>query len=127
MAAHPDLESEQAYIDHAYQRLDAMRATASATLRDAFSQNAGGTFQVRTERDVIVRTTLSRLDQLQIGSEPLVFGRIDRAPVEGEAPGESFHIGRLAVSDDDQEPLVVDWRAPAPRPLCPPPGGEPPG
>ena len=44
MAPHPDLDSEQAYIEHAYDRLDAMRASASATLRDAFSQNAGGTF-----------------------------------------------------------------------------------
>src|SRR5947209_20318597 len=127
MAAHPDLESEQAHIEHAYSRLDAMRASASATLRDAFSQTAGGTFQARTERDVIVRTTLSRLDQLQIGTEPLVFGRIDRAAAEGEGLGESFHIGRLAVSDDDQEPLVVDWRAPVAEPFYRATGMEPMG
>src|SRR5439155_5940092 len=117
MAPHPDLDSEQAYIEHAYDRLDAMRASASATLRDAFSQSAGGTFQARTERDVIVRTALSRLDQLEIGTEPLVFGRIDRTPVDGETASEAFHIGRLAVSDTDQEPLVVDWRAPVAEPF----------
>jgi DNA helicase IV len=127
MAAHPDLDSEQAYIEHAYNRLDAMRASASATLRDAFSQTAGGTFQARTERDVIVRTTLSRLDQLQIGTEPLVFGRIDRAAADGEGLAEAFHIGRLAVSDDDQEPLVVDWRAPVAEPFYRATGMEPMG
>ncbi len=33
----------------------------------------------------------------------------DTAGDDGE---ESFHIGRLAVSDAEHEPLVVDWRAP---------------
>src|SRR4051795_13192845 len=97
MPAHPDLASEQAYIDHAYLRLAAMRAVAAATLQDAFSQSGSGTFQARTERDVIVRTTLSRLDQLEIGSEPLVFGRIDRTEgddqgVDGDSRVETFHI-----------------------------------
>ena len=68
MPAHPDLASEQAYIDHAYLRLDQMRAVAAATLKDAFSQSGSGTFQARTERDVIVRTTLSRLEQLEIAA-----------------------------------------------------------
>src|SRR3954447_8725569 len=115
MASHPDLEAEQAHIDHAYRRLDAMRATAEAMLRDAFAQGAG-TMQSLTERDVMVRTTLNRLEQLQLGREALIFGRIDRASEDGW-PGEAFHIGRLAVSDDDQDPLVVDWRAPVAEPF----------
>src|SRR5207249_7218717 len=77
--------------------------------------------QARTERDAIVRTTPSRLEQLESGREPLVFGRIDQAPQDHDVPadgkGEAFHIGRLAVSDDDQEPLVVDWRAPVAEPF----------
>ena len=115
MAAHPDLEAEQAHIDHAYRRLDAMRANAESMLREAFAQ-AGGTFQAITERDVIVRTSLNRLEQLQLGREALVFGRIDQAAIDGHGP-EAFHIGRLAVSDEDQEPLVVDWRAPVAEPF----------
>src|SRR4051812_34298648 len=115
MASHPNLEAEQAHIDHAYRRLDAMRATAESMLRDAFAQGAG-TMQSLTERDVIVRTSLGRLEQLQIGRESLVFGRIDRAEADGVGP-EAFHIGRLAVSDEDQDPLVVDWRAPVAEPF----------
>src|SRR4051794_22822334 len=127
MSTHPDLAAEQAYIDHAYRRLDAMRAAAAATLKDAFSQSGTGTFQARTERDVIVRTTLSRLDQLEIGREPLVFGRIDRTVDGDDRTSESFHIGRLAISDDDQEPLVIDWRAPVAEPFYRATGREPMG
>src|SRR3954469_10972247 len=115
MASHPDLEAEQAHIDHAYRRLDSMRATAEAMLRDAFAQGSG-TMQSLTERDVIVRTSLGRLEQLQIGRESLVFGRIDRAEADGVGP-EAFHIGRLAVNDEQQDPLVVDWRAPVAEPF----------
>src|SRR6202790_3931122 len=113
--SHPDVVAEHAHVDHAYDRLEAMRAAAAEMLRAAFGER-GGTFQAVTERDIRVRTSLNRLDQLQLGRESLVFGRIDRtAPSGGE--DEAFHIGRLAVSDEDQEPLVVDWRAPVAEPF----------
>ena len=113
---HPEREAEQAYVDHAYGRLQAMRDDALSMLGDAFAQRGRGTPQSITERDVSVRTSLARIGQLEIGDEPLVFGRIDTAGGFDAAP-ESFHIGRLAVSDDDQEPLVVDWRAPVAEPF----------
>src|SRR5579884_1930348 len=151
---HPDLAAEQAHVDHAYERLAAMRANALAMLRAAFSER-GGTFQATTERDIRVRTSLNRLEQLQIGRESLVFGRIDRlassdgrgpetgrtveaasataddrpAGVGGDTEGvtEAFHIGRLAVADEDQEPLVVDWRAPVAEPYYRATGAQPMG
>ncbi|HVE47140.1 MAG TPA: AAA family ATPase [Acidimicrobiales bacterium] len=110
MSSHPDLPSEQAHIDRAYERVAALRASASDLL-DAIFLQRGGTPQSVAERDVLVRTTLHRLEQLELGSESLCFGRIDRAD------GEAFHIGRLAVSSEDQEPLVVDWRAPVAEPF----------
>ena len=114
--AHPDLQAEQAFIDHAYDRLEAMRAAASTMLYDAFS-SGGGTPQAVTERDVSVRTSLARLEHLQLGDESLVFGRIDTTAGPDGPRGEAFHIGRLAVSDADQEALVVDWRAPVAEPF----------
>src|SRR5215218_2164552 len=85
---------------------------AAAERRDAvLALGAGGTHQARNERDIVVRSSLQRMEQLELGREALCFGRIDRLPRDGE-PGESFHIGRLGVYDDNQEPLVVDWRAP---------------
>ena len=40
---------------------------------------------------------------------------------------ESFHIGRLALSDADHEPLVVDWRAPVAEPFYRATGAHPMG
>src|SRR4051794_32193655 len=109
--AHPDLASEQAHVDRAYERLDEMRARANEVIQAAFGMPRGGTPQARNDRDVIVRTNLHRLEQLEVGDEPLIFGRIDRVD------DESYHLGRLAISDSDQEPLVVDWRAPGAEPF----------
>ncbi len=69
----------------------------------------GGTHQARFERDVITEQVTKRVSQLDIGDASLVFGRIDQAE---EAGGESFYIGRVAVWDDAQDPITVDWRAP---------------
>jgi DNA helicase IV len=165
---HPDLAAEQAHVDHAYERLEAMRSAAAEMLRTAFGER-GGTFQAVTERDIRVRTSLNRLEQLQLGREALVFGRIDRRGGEtrpeghGDGAGdrdgleggeggvggvggvggsdghgagagagagggeEAFHIGRLAVSDRDQEPVVVDWRAPVAEPFYRATGAHPMG
>jgi DNA helicase IV len=125
---HPDLAAEQGHVDHAYDRLEAMRAAALEMLHAAFGER-GGTFQALTERDIRVRTSLNRLEQLQIGGESLVFGRIDRAVpgADGGPQAEAFHIGRLAVSDTDQEPLVVDWRAPVAEPFYRATGAHPMG
>jgi DNA helicase IV len=116
---HPDLAAEQAYLARAYERLEAMRQAASSRLGEALGRPGKGTPQSLTERDIVVRTSLQRLEQLDIGDEALCFGRIDSAPSEDPAVpgGESFHIGRLAISGEDQEPLVVDWRAPVAEPF----------
>jgi DNA helicase IV len=107
-SVHPEFASEQAAIEHAYACLEAMRESARR-LQFSVESSAGGTHQARFERDVTFDRALERLSQLQIGSESLVFGRIDREPEES---GERFYIGRLPVSDEEQNPVVVDWRAP---------------
>ena len=123
MARHPELDAEQAYIDHAYECLEANRRSATR-LQDTLEVGKGGTEQARWEREVFQENILNRLSQLQLGDASLVFGRIDRTADEG---GESFHVGRLAVSDEDQEPLVVDWRAPVAEPFYRATGREPMG
>ncbi|MGH9099966.1 MAG: HelD family protein, partial [Acidimicrobiales bacterium] len=126
LAVHPDLEEEQAYLDRAYEGLEVMREDASRMLQSVLDVGRGGTFQSRTERDIVVRTSLARLAQLDIGDQALLFWRIDRLPENG-APGESFHIGRLAVSGEGHEPLVVDWRAPVAEPFYRATGLDPQG
>jgi DNA helicase IV len=112
---HPDLADEQAYIDHAYECLDTSRE-AAWRMRNMTEADLGGTFQARFERNAFDEALLKRLADLDLGDASLVFGRIDRS---AESPGavESFHIGRLAVADEDREPVVVDWRAPVAEPF----------
>ena len=74
----------------------------------------GGTHQARFERDVIQEQVNKRVSQLDIGDASLVFGRLDLAD---EREGETFYIGRVAVWDQDQEPITVDWRAPVAEPF----------
>ncbi|HZA78381.1 MAG TPA: hypothetical protein VE623_18530 [Acidimicrobiales bacterium] len=113
MATHPDLAAEQAYIDRAYDGLE--RARQSATkLRSMVEVGRGGTEQARWEREIIEGNIASRLDYLHLGDASLVFGRIDKSRSEG---GDTFYIGRVAVADENQEPLVVDWRAPVAEPF----------
>src|SRR5579863_7132338 len=104
-----------------------MRAEATRMLQSVLDLGRGGTFQSRTERDIVVRTSMARLAQLDIGDQALCFGRIDRVPDPGEDQGEAFHIGRLAVSGPDHEPLVVDWRAPVAEPFYRATGLDPQG
>ena len=133
MPEHPDLQDEQEFLNRAYDGLEFMRGEARQMLQGVLDLGRGGTFQSRTERDIVVRTSLARLEQLDIGDQALYFGRIDRLPdpdeggADGTALGESFHIGRLAVSGPDHEPLVVDWRAPVAEPFYRATGLDPQG
>jgi DNA helicase IV len=111
-----DIAEEQAFLDHAYRSLEFMRGEARSMLDEVLSSTKGGTFQSRTERDIVVRTSLARLEQLEVGDQALCFGRIDVGTGNDEDP-EVFHIGRLAVSDEHREPLIIDWRAPIVEPF----------
>jgi len=118
--AHPEVAAEQAHIDRAHQLLDEARERARK-LRGMVEVGRGGTTQARYERDVIEGSVQNRLGQLQLGSASLIFGRID---LDSE---DRFYIGRLAVSDERQEPVVVDWRAPVAEPFYRATGREPMG
>src|ERR1039457_4092416 len=110
MAHEREIKEEQVFLDLALTALDHMRDEARS-LRDSAAvanmRGAGGL----VERDVVMGTALNRLDQLAIGDQPLFFGRIDYLD-KNERPGDTYHVGRLAVSDVELNPLVVDWRAP---------------
>ncbi len=112
---HPDIADEQAYIQHAYDCLESSRL-AAFRVRGLNEASMGGTFQARFERNAFDEQLVRRLEDLELGDASLVFGRIDRY---AESPDqlEAFHIGRLAVADEEREPVVVDWRAPVAEPF----------
>jgi DNA helicase IV len=151
MAQHPEFAEEQAYIDRAYACLDESRE-AAWKLRDLTETGRGGTHQARWEAEAFEGAISTRLNQLELNDAALVFGRIDRVvPTQiGQGPNieamngdgssnghgqllvsgaahETFHIGRLAVSDEDHEPVVVDWRAPVAEPFYRATGRQPMG
>lgn len=126
MSHEQEIAEEQAFLDRSYEALDFMRDEARQMLDGVLDTGKGGTFQSRTERDIVVRTSLARLEQLEVGDQALTFGRIDVAGEDGSEP-EVFHIGRLAVSDEEREPLIVDWRAPVAEPFYRATGLDPQG
>ena len=109
MAHEREIAEEQDFLDLALGALDHMRDEARSLRDSAAVATMRGAGDL-VERDVVMGTALQRLDQLAIGDQPLFFGRIDYDPAVNA--GEAFHVGRLAVSDAELNPLVIDWRAP---------------
>ena len=105
-----EVTREQQYVSMLYGRLDGLRGRATAELA-RIGESFSGTAQHRVERDVATREYGSRLVQLDAAEDGLCFGRLDLET------GERRYIGRIGILDDedDYEPLLIDWRAPAAR------------
>jgi DNA helicase IV len=110
MQPHPDLEHEQAHLDLAYTRLDALRALARTRLESAMRQGNEGTHQNRSERDSFTSLYTDRLAALDAVESRLVFGRTD-------TEDGSTWIGRIGLTTEVQQVLQIDWRAPAAAPF----------
>ena len=82
-------------------------------LSSSLEVGAGGTNQARFEREAFTENIVDRLQQLDIGDASLIFGRIDH----GDEYDDTLYIGRVGVWDRAQDPVVVDWRAPAAEPF----------
>ena len=102
-----ELQSERAYVAGLYTRLDAERARVIGRYRAAL-RGTGGTL---VERDAEVRVLANQMTRLDVADSGLCFGRLD------SVSGERLYIGRIGLldADDDYEPLLLDWRAPAAR------------
>jgi DNA helicase IV len=105
-----EIAEEQEFLNLALVALEHMREEAMTMRDNAAVANMRGAGDL-IERDVVMSTALTRLDQLAIGDQPLFFGRIDY-DVNDEGTRDVYHVGRLAVSDEQLNALVVDWRAP---------------
>ncbi|MDN5860220.1 MAG: AAA family ATPase, partial [Pseudonocardia sp.] len=114
----PDLgvagfEHERSYVGMLYGRLDERRAETARRLESVLRGETVGTPQALTERDAAAAMYATRLATLRAAEHGLVFGRIDTDE------GERRYVGRLGLLDEqnDYEPLLMDWRAPAARPF----------
>jgi len=117
------IDQEQAYVDMLYGLLDQARERTEDALSSALgSGSAGGTFQARFEREVTAVEQGRRLNQLNAVERGLVFGRTDAEPGPGPEgdntdPAARLYIGRIGLRDDEHEPRLIDWRAPAAHPF----------
>src|SRR5580704_13853186 len=115
------IDAEQAYVDMLYRLLDEARdRTAQALAVTLGSGAAGGTFQARVERDFTATEQSRRLAQLNAVEHGLVFGRTDgdeSQNANGDDIPSTLYIGRIGLRDDEHEPRLIDWRAPAAHPF----------
>ena len=107
-----ELAHEQAVVDHLYARLDALRARVHGRLRAVRREGPSGSPQNRSERDAFATLYEDRAAQLDAVEDRLVFGRLDLAEPGAEG-SDVRYIGRIGLNDDEQRPLLTDWRAPA--------------
>jgi len=124
-----EIAAEQEHVDRVYAELT--KATERVSLVEAEGLARGRTDRTGDirdeeitglfERDALVFNANKRRTILETQYEGLVFGRLDLG--SGTAAGadggdrETRYVGRLGVRDDEYEPLVIDWRAPAAAPF----------
>src|SRR3954453_19551930 len=99
--SHPELQQEQAYVDHAYDCLDRMRDTLHRTQDSMATEFAALAIEAWAKR---------RAKTFQDAEQGLCFGRLTL----GSGP-RPLYIGRRWVHDDEGDMLVVNWQAPAAR------------
>ncbi|HKN95723.1 MAG TPA: helicase, partial [Pseudonocardiaceae bacterium] len=104
-----ELRSERSYVAGLYQRLDAERERVKGEYAAALRGNGG----TPMERDVEVRARANEMKRWNVADNGLCFGRLDTLS------GEHSYIGRIGLFDEenDYEPVLLDWRAPAARPF----------
>jgi DNA helicase IV len=101
--SHPELESEQAYVDHAYEQLERMRAVVAG---------AGDRVDGEVAQAAMDAWAAKRLRTFEDAEQGLCFGRLDF-----EETVRRLYIGRRWVHDDERRQVVVNWQAPAARPF----------
>ena len=101
--SHPELAEEQAYVDRAYEALDAMRSTLERTGDAMATEFAAVAMEAWVKR---------RHRTFQDAERGLCFGRLT---LDGGL--RPLYVGRRWVHDERHEMLVVNWQAPAARPF----------
>ena len=102
---------EQSHLDRILARVAELRQQAEDRLARVSATRQGSTFAAQFERDVVAHHQAARVARFTVGDrEALLFGRLDLDD------GDSLPIGRVSVIDDE-EVLLVDWRAPAAAPF----------
>jgi len=106
-----ELAAERERVATLYGRLDQLLDRARDDLRRTQREQTAGTPAALTEQEAFVRLYSERLESLAAAETRLCFGRLDLSD------GATRYIGRVGLADDQQQPLLTDWRAPAAEPF----------
>jgi DNA helicase IV len=111
MSRSTEIAREQAVVAELYARLDELREQTRERFTEVLSRGASGTHQNRSERDLFAGMYEARLAQLDAVEPGLCFGRLDMSE------GQQLHVGRIGLTDERHDTMLVDWRAPAAEPF----------
>jgi len=112
-----ELAREQDYVATLYARLDALQEEAEQQLTAVRMLNVGGNHQSRSERDTFARLYEDRIVQLREVDDRLAFGRLETASDDDSGDSVYRYIGRVGLRDEDQHPILLDWRVPQASPF----------
>jgi DNA helicase IV len=101
--SHPDLRSEQQYVDRAYEHLERMRDVVASAADKVDGEVAQAAMDAWAAK---------RLHTYEDAERGLCFGRLDL-----ESVARRLYVGRRWVHDESRRQLVVNWQAPAARPF----------
>ncbi len=104
-----EIAHEQGVVDRVYDQLDIAARNARLLAAEGHSRARLGHEGGLVERDAMVFQAAKRIATLDAAHEGLVFGRLDLRD-QSVAPR---YVGRIGLRDEDHEPLLIDWRAPA--------------
>lgn len=105
------IADEQNFVETAYAALDRQRDAYSERLREVRVQQGHESAGALSERDSFATHYEDNLIRLRNVENRLVMGRLDFKD------GETEHIGRIGLKDEDQEILLLDWRTPQAEPF----------
>ena len=101
-----ELAAEQDYVATLYVRLDQLRDEKRTQLSQVRRSGLQGSLQNQSERDAFATLYEDRLAQLSAVEDRLAFGRLDLDD------DQTRYVGRIGLTDEEQQRLLVDWRAP---------------
>ncbi|WP_392873220.1 HelD family protein [Streptomyces sp. LN499] len=107
-----EIAHEQDHLDMLHARVETLRDDARHQLTGVLRET-GGTRQGRLEREAAAGRYAAQVARYDAAENGLCFGRLDLRD------GDRHYIGRVGLPAEsaDDDPLLLDWRAPAARPF----------
>ncbi len=106
MSQHPEHEAEQAYIHRAHDEYARALSDVEGSLAWAMADKKN------PDAMALAANLTTRVRQLEAaGNYAPCFARLD------DEDGSQLYIGRQHIADADQNPVVIDWRAPVAAPF----------